>query len=277
VVGANWGLFSADREPVFPLTGPVSENSDWLIRFIEATTLWLLIVAVYFKKLQAVSLMRALFFLIFAQVLCAYLLMLWDFLWYTSYSPWQRGYAVFMVVANALLGGLLVQRGHEILAGSPGERRLANRLRSAYLLFIALALYKTYGLAVNGRYLSFPVEQFAIPVIGLCGLMVSLCLTQRRLNGRNLALDQLTGWNLHTHRDRIVAYFLSLGIVAMVLGETKAFMDGRDFIQAHPGFSEGLPFALGYTLHNWQLLAWLACLFILSIPFWNNVDHKTQV
>ncbi len=28
VVGANWGLLNIDREPVFPLTGPVMENPD---------------------------------------------------------------------------------------------------------------------------------------------------------------------------------------------------------------------------------------------------------
>ena len=276
VVGANWGLFSANRKAVFPLTGPVPENPDWLIHFAEATALWLLIVAVYFKKLQSFSLIRSIIFLFLAQVLCVCLVTLANFLWYTSYNQWQRGYTVFMVAANAWIGSLVIRRNFDILAGNPADKSLAERLRSLYLLFIVLALFKTYGLAVAGRYLSFPVEQFAIPVFGLCGLIACAWLQQRRLNGQLISLDELTGWKLHTYRDRIVAYFLSFGIVGMVLGETKAFMDGRDFIQAHPGLSEGLPFALSYTLHNQQLLVWLGCLIVLSIPFWTNVEHKTK-
>jgi len=276
VVGANWGLLSADRKPVFPLTGPVSENPDWLMHFAVSTVLWLLLIAVYFKKLQCLSLPRMLVFLTLTQIFSVCLVTLADFLWYTSYSSLQRSYTVFMVVANAMLGGLLIRRSYEVLANKPGVMRLAGWMRNGYLFFILLALYKTYGLAVNGRYLSFPVEQFAIPAVGVIGLIVCVWMSRRKMGGQLLALDQLTGWSLHTRRDRLVAYFLSFGIFAMILGEIKAFMDGGDFILAHPGFSQGLPFALSYTLHNQQLLTWLACLLILSIPFWTNTDHKSR-
>ena len=276
VVGANWGLLNADREAVFPLTGPVYEHPHWLIYFGLATGLWLLIAAVYFKKLLSLSTLRLLTFLILAQVFSVCLITLAHFLWYTSYSSWQRGYTVFMVIANAGLGSLLLQRSLAILAGEPDNKPLAQRLRNVYLGFIVLALYKTYGLAVAGRYLSFPVEQFTISSIGIIGLFVCLAIHQNNLSFRQFAFDQLTGWSLHSHRDRLAAYLLSFAIVAMVLGETKAFLDGRDFIQAHPGFSAGLPVALHYTLANCQLLAWLACLFVLAIPFWNNVDQKVQ-
>lgn len=276
VVGANWGLFSADRKPVFPLTGPVTENPNWMMHFAIAAVLWLMVVASYFKQLQSLSWPRLLLFMILAQVFGVCLVTLADFLWYTSYSQGQRLYTVSMVAANAVIGGLLIQRFYDVLADKPGSMRLASWLRNGYLLFILLALYKTYGLAVNGRYLSFPIEQFAIPTLGVIGLIVCLWISRQTLSGQLLALDQLTGWNLHSHRDRVVAYFLSIGAVAMVLGEAKAFMDGRDFILAHPGFSEGLPVALSYTLHNQQLLSWLACLLILSIPFWNNADRKAQ-
>ncbi len=269
VVGANWGLLSADRKPVFPLTGPVTENPNWTLHFALASVLWLLIVAVYFKKIAGLSPLRVLVFLTLSQVLSVCLVTLADFLWYTSYSTLQRSYTGLMVVANALLGGLLIQRYQQILADLPGTNHLAGWLRSAYLFFIALALYKTYGLAVSGRYLSFPLEQFAIPAIGIIGLIVCLWLRQGRLSGQ-FGLDQLLGWPIPRRRERLIAYGLALGIVIMVLGETKAFMDGGDFILAHPGFSQGLPFALSYTLHNQQLLTWLACLFILALPFWNN-------
>ena len=96
-------------------------------------------------------------------------------------------------------------------------------------------------------------------------MMVCQWLSLGRLNGGLLTLDRLTG-----RRDRVVAYALSLAMAVMVAGETKAFMGGNDFIQAHPEFAEGLRYALGYTLHNQQLLLWLASLFALSIPFWSN-------
>ncbi|MGZ4959241.1 MAG: glycoside hydrolase family 17 protein [Methylomonas sp.] len=276
VVGANWGLFSADRKPVFPLTGPVSEHPNWMMNFWVATLLWLMVAASYFTRLRSWSLPRLLVFLTLAQVLGVCLVTLADFLWYTSYSQWQRMYTVGIVAANGVFGGLLIQRFYDVLADRLGSMRLASGLRNGYLLFISLALYKTIGLAVNGRYLSFPIEQFAIPVLGVVGLIVCQWMVRNKLSGQLLTLDQLTGWDLHTHRDRVVAYFLSIGVAAMVLGETKAFMVGRDFILAHPTFTEGLPVALSYTLYNQQLLFWLASLLILSIPFWRNADRKAR-
>ncbi|QPK62049.1 exo-beta-1,3-glucanase [Methylomonas sp. LL1] len=277
VVGANWGLLSADRKPVFPLTGPVYENPDWPLHFAAATVLWLLIIAACFKQLRIASVARLVVFLTLAQLFSACMVTLADFLWYTSYSMLQRGYTLFIVLANAMLGYYLIRRYLDILHGKPGDERLAKRLRNIYLFFIALALYKTYGLAVNGRYLSFPLEQFAIPVLGIIGLIVCQWLCQGKPNGQMLRLDSLIGGNLASRRDRLIAYFLSIAAVAMVLGETKAFMDGRDFIQAHPGLSEGLPVALSYTLNNQQLVGWIACLLALSLPFWiSNTDHKTQ-
>ncbi|MDD5410434.1 MAG: exo-beta-1,3-glucanase [Methylobacter sp.] len=276
IAGANWGLLSVDRKPVFPLTGPVSENPDWPLYFALATALWLLIVAVYFKKLQSFSLLRLLVFLTLTQALSICLITLTNFLWHTSYSQWQRAYSVLMVATNAALGGLLVQRFYDVLTGKPGVQRLASRLRSGYLFFILLALYRTYSLTFNGRCLSFPVEQFAIPALGVCGLVVCLWISRRQFDGQTLAFDRLIGGNMSTPRDRGIAYLLSFGVVALVLGETHAFMDGYDFIQAHPGFTEGLPVALGYTLCNQQLLTWLLCIFTLSIPFWPIGAQKAQ-
>ncbi|MDT4289182.1 exo-beta-1,3-glucanase [Methylomonas sp. MO1] len=274
VVGANWGLFSADREPVFPLTGPVNETPNWPIRFAVASLIWLLAIVKYAKKLEQVSLIRMLAFFTLAQVFSVCVVTLADFLWYTSYSTWQRLYTVALVIANTILGALLLERGSDILIDKSGCIKLANSLRAGYLIFILLALYKTYGLAMNGRYLSFPIEQFTVPAFGVIGLIACLWLSERKFNGRVLAFDSLIGGGLQSRRDRFFAYLLSFGAIALILGEAKAFLDGRDFIQAHPGLSEGLPVALSYTLYNQQLLGWLACLLILSLPFWTNNPSK---
>jgi len=276
VVGANWGLLSADRKPVFPLTGPVSENQDWKLHFMLASGLWLLILGVYFKKLQLFSITRLLVFMALTQIFSVCLINLADFLWYTSYSGLQRSYTAFIVTSNTMLGFLLVKRYSEILGEQPGQARLARQLRLGYLFFIGLALYKTYGLAMNGRYLSFPIEQFTLPAIGIIGLVICQWISQAKVNSQLFSFDQLIGFNLHSRRDRLIAYFLSFAVIAMILGETKAFLDGGDFILAHPGISQGLPFALTYTLFNQQLLLWLLCLMILSLPFWNNSTSQTN-
>jgi len=276
VAGANWGLLSADRKPIFPLTGPVCENPAWPLHFALTTGLWLLIVAVYSKRLQDVSLPRVLVFLTLTQVLGVCLITLANFLWHTSYSHWQRAYTLSMIAANTALAGLLIQRFYDVLAGKPDVQQLAARLRSGYLFFILLALYKTYSLAFNGRYLSFPVEQFAIPALGICSLMICLWIRQRRLKYQILEFDSLIGADLSTRHDRILVYLISIGAIALVLGETKSFMEGHDFMLEHPFFYEGLPFALGYTFHNRQLLTWLLWLSILSVPFRTKAADKVQ-
>lgn len=276
VVGANWGLFSADREPVFPLTGPVYENPDWIKHLAVATLVWLLMIVACFKRISFISWSRLLVFLVVTQLFSVCLVTLAHFLWYTSYSTVQRGYTVFMLIANAVLAIFLLQRYLDILNDKPGNEILARRIKNGYLFFTALALYKTYGLAVDGRYLSFPVEQFALPAIGIFGLLFCRYIASRKIKVRSLSFDYLCGCNIQGRRDRLIAYGLSFAAVAMILGETKAFMVGRDFIQAHPGLMEGLPFALGYTLFNHQLLMWLVCLLVLSLPFWFSAGNRVK-
>jgi len=274
VVGANWGLFSAKRTPVFPLTGPVLENPDWPLQVAAAVAMGLWVLAFYFKRLLPLSWLPILLFLSMAQLFSICLIDLADFLWYTSYSTLQRAYTVFIVGANLLLGHFLLQRYADLLTASQDDTRLAQRLRQAYLVFIALALYKTFGLAFNGRYLSFPIEQFALPVLGIMGLIVGQWLKNRQLNAGLLSFDGLSGGQLQGPRDRLLAYGLVFGVLAMIGGETYAFMSGRDFIAAHPGLKEGLPVALGYTLFNKQLVSWLVCLILLSLPFWSHAKFK---
>ncbi|TRX00055.1 exo-beta-1,3-glucanase [Candidatus Methylobacter oryzae] len=278
VVGANWGLLSTDRKPVFPLTGPVYENPAWPLHFALTTGLWLLIVAAYGKRLQSVSGPCLLAFLVLAQAFSVCLITLADYQWHASYSLWQRVYTLAVVAANTALAGLLLQRCHDIFVDAPDDSQLASRLRGGYLFFMLFALYKTYSLAFNGRYLSFPVQELAIPALGVCSLVFCLWWRQRCLDYRILVLSSLIGEDFLSSRDRILACLIGVGAVALILGEITAFMTAHDFIAQHPGFFEGLPFALEYTFYNQQLLAWLLCLSILSFPFWiRNAVHKARI
>lgn len=273
VVGANWGLMSADHKPIFPPTGPVYENPGWQARLALTTGLWLLIVAAYSKKLYCLSVPRLLVFLTLIQIFAVCLIELADFQWYTSYSFWQRAYTLAVVAANTLLAGLLIQRCHGLLSGAPDAPQLAIRLRTGYLTFMLLALFKTYSLAFNGRYLSFPADQFAIPALGVLAIALCLSLSQGRWS---LTFSSLVGGDFPARKDHLLAYLAGAGAVALIVGETVAFLTAHDFVLEHPDFFEGLPFALSYTLYNRQLLIWLLCLSVLAMPFWSKARHRLQ-
>nr|WP_305891370.1 exo-beta-1,3-glucanase [Methylomonas sp. SURF-1] len=266
VVGANWGLLDIDREPVFPLTGPVLENPDWLQQFGWAVALSLIATGVGFRELRRLPLPKLAAYLALSQVFSVCLVNLADLSWETSYSAWQQAYTLTMVAANAMLAGLLLIQ----VAAAAGNRIVAEpyrkALQTAYLLFMTLAVVKTYLLAFDGRYLSFPVEQFAIPALGIFAL--ACC---RRLGELVPAADAVAG----KHSNRL-AFLLGFGIFGVVAGETYSFMSAYDFIQAHPSFGEGLPVALGYVLQNRQLLSWLLCILILALPFWPKPRARRQ-
>lgn len=265
VVGANWGLLDIDRRPVFPLTGPVMENPGWLRDFAWAAGLFLLAAAAGFRQLQTLSFTNLLALLTLAQLFSIFLVHLADLRWHTSYGIWQQGYSVFMVAANAVLAGLLLQRGYAVSSNRPAAERYAQALRYGYLFFAALAVVKTYQLAWDGRYLSFPVEQFSIPAMGVLGLAACFRLNQHKLR---IGFAELTGCPRQHPKQRWLSYLLGFGIPALIAGETYAFLSAYDFMQAHPDLLAGLPVALGYTLQNQQLLNWLLCALLLALPFW---------
>jgi exo-beta-1,3-glucanase (GH17 family) len=267
VVGANWGLLNIDREPVFPLTGPVQENPDWLIEFAWATGLCVLAVGMAVNALQAYTLPQLLIFVSMAQLFGISLVGLVDLGWSTSYNLWQQAYSVLMIVANILLAAGLLQRFHAVLRSQSANPTLTKALHIGYVLFALLAVFKSYQLATDGRYLSFPVEQFAVPAQGILGMLLCLIITENRIN---LSMTDLSGDTQNYPWERRLAYVMMSGIVGVVLGETYGFMSAYDFIQAHPTVLEGLPVALGYTLQNQQLLSWLLCCLILSLPFWRK-------
>ena len=263
VVGANWGLLSADRQPVFPLTGPVQENAKWWIEFAVASVLLVLLLAVFFADLKQLSGLQQLFWLVWAQWFSADLVHLASFEWYTSYTLLQRGYTLTLVTANIALAYLVLGR---LLDGFlERSSRTTALLFKTYRFFVLLAVYKTLMLGIRGRYLSFPVEQFLIPAFGIVAMSLASSWVNRRFS-----FSFFTIAGTHEPYDGRWALAVFSAIVVLILGETYAFMDGRDFILAHPGFIEGLPVALKYTLCNQQLLNWIMCLLALALPFWAN-------
>ena len=146
----------------------------------------------------------------------------------------------------------------------------------------ALAFYKTFGLATNGRYLSFPFELACIPAVGLPILSLVHWVIERRLSWHAFDINRLLGNpGIYYKRDKIVGGALVLIGLAMIAGETQAFMAGRDFILAYPDFAERLMLAFVFTVTNGQLLLWLACLLVLAMSFlagaWENAQPEADV
>ncbi|TAL48735.1 MAG: exo-beta-1,3-glucanase, partial [Methylovulum sp.] len=101
VVGANWGLFSVDRKEVFPLTGKVYENPDWYKGLLVSIALFLAAVAIFRKPLQNLPAIPMAGFLVCLQVLAVLWVSQAEFLWYTSYSDWQRLFTAIITGLNA--------------------------------------------------------------------------------------------------------------------------------------------------------------------------------
>ncbi len=267
VVGANWGLYSVDRKEVFPLTGKVYENPDWLNGVIASTILFLLIIAYCWKPLQALPTMRLAVFLLFSQLLALLLISMAAYLWYTSYSDWQRSQTALIVGLNAILGGFILERGYGLLADKAAKPKFGAWIYTLYILFAGYAVYKTFGLALNGRYISFPSVAVYIPVVGIFGLMLISAISERQWSLKSIELNRLAGHlNTKADQDKIMGYALLIAGLMLILWETKAFMISRDFILAYPNIGERIGLALVFSITNCQLIVWLMSLTILALP-----------
>jgi exo-beta-1,3-glucanase (GH17 family) len=267
VVGANWGLYTVDRKEVFPLTGTVYENPDWLKGFIASTALFLVIAAYYWKQLQPLSSSRIALFLLFAQLLAWLLVNMAESLWYTSYSDWQRLQTLLTVGLNAILASLILHRGHGLLSDKATSLKFGAWIYTLYIIFAGYAIYKTFGLALNGRYISFPLEAVYIPVAGMFGLTAISYIAGLASPLKTVAINRLAGHqNRKADHDKIIGYaLLALGMT-LVIWETKAFVVSRDFILAYPNVGERIGLAFVFSITNYQLVMWLICLAVLALP-----------
>jgi exo-beta-1,3-glucanase (GH17 family) len=277
VVGANWGLFSVDRQEVFPLTGKVYENAKWLKKLLFSALLVVLVVLFYWRGLQQLSNVRLAVFLAFVQILAAILVNQTDQSWYTSYNDWQRLQAVLIAGLNVILGGLVIHRSYGLLAEQDTNRKITLGMEIIFVIVSALSIYITYELAFNGRYISFPFVLTSIPVVSLLGLAVISYIVERRCSCQSIEFSQLIGYtSTKVLRSKTLGFGLMLIGILLIIGETRAFMMGRDFILAYPDFGKRFYWAVMFTMTNQQLLEWLFCLAVLAIPFLLSVCKQSR-
>jgi hypothetical protein len=140
-----------------------------------------------------------------------------------------------------------------------------------------LVIYKTYLLASDGRYVSFPFELAVIPVTGLLGLFIICSFENKQARLAYFNFNSLIGAGLaNDQRNRQIGWLLLFYIAGMVAGEIKAFMVGRDFIASYPDIGDRLTWAVKYTVTNCQLLDWLGCLGILALAFLVNTNNNGE-
>lgn len=267
VVGANWGLFSIDRKAVFPLTGNVQENPDWQQGLLVAVALFLAAALTFRRPLQNLPIGHMAGLLASMQVLAWLWVNQADFLGYTSYSNWQRLLTAVIASANAGLAVLVLHRAYRILTAQGGDDKNGVWLYSLYILFVGFAVFKTFCLAVNGRYISFPIVEASIPVAGLVVLMLSRCAADRRWSFSRMTMPGLIGYqSAKPKQEQLLGLALAAGGFALLVGETWAYLQSRDLILAHAHACERLHLSLIYTFVNGQLLVWLAGVAVLALP-----------
>lgn len=268
VVGANWGLFTANRKPVFPLTGPVVENSSWYFNWSVSSALLVILAACFYKTLLNLSIKRMVF-LTFVMAVLSYLwVALTVDLWQTSYNGLEKMYTLGVIFLSAILLVLLLRRCLDVLTERATKTWISMALRYLYGLTVFLMIYKTSALAINGRYLSFPNAETSIAVAGILALALAHVFFRNLRSTHHLDFNKLVGNTCIDRRlDKRVGLALLLLGISLIAGETYAFVASRDFIQDRPDLLSRLWLSLRYTLENCQLDIWLFSLAVIAVPF----------
>ena len=274
VVGANWGLFSVDREEVFPLTGKVYENVNWFKQYLAASLIVILTAFYHRRKLRTLSLPRLLFFLCFLQVLSSLLAWQISYSWYTSFDNWQRFKTLVGNLLNIIIAILMIDRVADLLVGG-GRFKLGALLSMAVTVVILFALYKTYVLAVDGRYISFPFEFTLISIAGLLGLFTARCLINRKLSVNELSMNRLLkDHKFKSRRNRTLCWVILAGIAGLIAGTAGHHLLTKSAIADFPVFSDRLSYAFSAAFANRGLPGVSVFMAIVALIFYNNRTNK---
>jgi exo-beta-1,3-glucanase (GH17 family) len=268
VVGANWGVYSADRERVFPLTGKVTENSVWPKRLLYTSLLALVIISLHAKKTMQLSPLRLGTFLGFTQVLSALLVNQIGNYWYTSYNAIERLHVLFISGLSLLMAILIIKRILDLLRNSINERN-GVWLRYLFLTFIAIALYKALSLTLNGRYLSIPYPVTVIPVIGILGYILIRYFVKGQTLTSALTFDDLFGSRTFS-MEAVKTLSLVLGFTGLLLIiiEIAIVMQSSNYAAAYPILTDRIYQVFMVTFNYSHLLGWpmLIGAIIIRIP-----------
>ncbi len=188
-VGANWGLWSAERQPKFPLSGPVVENVHWKTYALASILLGLGFAAFGLRRGMRAAERAKMVVLAFA---CGGAL---AFAWAGTvpliYDLYLGTAAAFNIAGQVALALLLLQRAQTVFSGAalPQARTGAqatallraivllkvNRVQSQnwrswalddlFFVFLWAAMLLQLLLLFDPRYRDFPLPVFAMPLL----------------------------------------------------------------------------------------------------------------
>lgn len=263
VVGANWGLFTVDREEVFPLTGKVYENASWFKALAAASIMMLALAFYYAPKLQRLSKTKLLFFLVFLQILSWLWVSQVSYSWTTSYDNWQRLRALLLTLVNLTIVFLASKRAFSLLLGRHGFK-WGWLLNTAMVIMIVLALYKTYLLAVEGRYISYPFEFALITLASLFGLFFARCVSRRQVSLFYFDMNRLNGDEKRKPERNSNLGWLTLGFMLCLWSSSIGrFLFAKSTAIDFPEVGDRINYALKATFGNTTLLG--LSLYLLTI------------
>ena len=110
---AYWGMFNADRQPKFPFTGPVTEDTAWPWKALAASLLALLPMVWFARRFARFKLTGRFFFAALIQLACG--LVVWSatlpFQFYLSWVDWTM--LVLLFPAQIAILAILLINGFE--------------------------------------------------------------------------------------------------------------------------------------------------------------------
>ncbi len=110
---AYWGMFNADRQPKFPFTGPVTEDTAWPWKALAASLLALIPMVWFASRYSRFKLMGRFFFCALIQLACG--LIVWSatlpFNFYLSWVDWTM--LVLLFPAQIAILAILLINGFE--------------------------------------------------------------------------------------------------------------------------------------------------------------------
>jgi exo-beta-1,3-glucanase (GH17 family) len=186
-VGANWGLFSAERERKFLLTGPVVADPYWRLHAAWAIAIGLAASTAAFLRRRSLGLLGA------AATAAAAFGLSSGFVWAVhvaatqTYYPFETLRAWVLVGLHAAAAAAMVAAVARTLSAGPDPAgAVLGRIGNwAAALMTVGALLQTLLLVVDGRYRDFLVPDYAGPVVVL--LVLGLLRAVKGMRGAEAA------------------------------------------------------------------------------------------
>ncbi|MGE0714253.1 MAG: glycosyl hydrolase family 17 protein [Alphaproteobacteria bacterium] len=243
-VGANWGLFSADRVPKWGADGKVVENPDWPVHFAVTAALALLLLAWIAVTRPRLGAHAALWTAAGVQlvVTAAFYGIMEE--WAVAYSLWRQfwtvasGATILAMAATLVLGFRALGLAEPPAMAAAGWARRAATL---FAVFAAAAAIHAVLIAFDGRYRDFPNLLFLVPLFGTLLLAAARAALGR---ATGLAIDGLFG----------------AGAAPPIGGDGRAILVGAALAGA-------VGTVIGETLANREALVWAAMTVALALPF----------